>query len=46
VRPENFVNWLAADGGGLRLEQGTRARVEESGATLDALAGAVRDDVP
>jgi Phage-related replication protein len=45
VSPENFVNWLAADGGGLQLEQGTRARVEESGATLDTLAGAVRDDV-
>jgi len=41
--PENFVNWLAADGGGLQLELCERARIVESDAVLDVLAGATRD---
>lgn len=33
----NFANWLAADGGGLQLEEGKTARAEESTAVLAAL---------
>jgi phage replication-related protein YjqB (UPF0714/DUF867 family) len=42
--PENFVNWLAADGG-LQLELGTTARSVESGAVLDTLAALLADGV-
>jgi len=41
--PGNFVNWLAADGG-LQLEQGTTARVDESEAVLDTLAALLREE--
>jgi len=38
VHPDNFVNWLAADGGGVQLELGETARDEEACQLLDALA--------
>jgi len=38
VNPDNFVNWLAADGGGLQLELGETARTEGARTVLDALA--------
>jgi len=41
--PDNFVNWLAGDGGGLQLEVGPTTRAEGAGRLVDALAGAVRD---
>lgn len=41
VHPENFVNWLAADGGGLQLELGETARAVEAEAVLDVLQGVV-----
>jgi phage replication-related protein YjqB (UPF0714/DUF867 family) len=41
--PDNFVNWLAADGRGLQLEQGKTARAGQSDATLDVLASLLRD---
>lgn len=37
VSPENFANWLAADGGGLQLEQGPTVRDRESAAVLAVL---------
>ena len=42
---ENFVNWLAADGGGLQLEQGQTARAEESEAVLATLSELLADGV-
>jgi phage replication-related protein YjqB (UPF0714/DUF867 family) len=41
--PENFVNWLAADGG-LQLELGTTARSVESEAVLDVLVDLLGED--
>lgn len=37
VHPDNYVNWLAGDGGGLQLELGETARTEEAGRVLDVL---------
>jgi len=43
TNPGNFVNWLAADGGGIQLELSARARAEESDAVCETLAALVRD---
>jgi len=42
--PDNFVNWLAADGG-LQLELGPTPRGEEGEAVVDCLAGLCREGV-
>lgn len=42
--PDNFVNWLAADGG-LQLELGPTPRSEESDAVVDCLARLCREGV-
>jgi phage replication-related protein YjqB (UPF0714/DUF867 family) len=42
THPENFVNWLAADSGGLQLELGGVARADESGAVSEVLASVCR----
>lgn len=44
THPENFVNWLAADGAGLQVELGGTAREAESEAALDVLEEVVRTD--
>lgn len=41
VSPDNFVNWLAADGGGLQLEQSPTVRGDET--ATDAVVGALGD---
>jgi phage replication-related protein YjqB (UPF0714/DUF867 family) len=43
VHPENFVNWLAADGGGLQLELGETARAVAADAVLDELERVMRE---
>ena len=43
VHPENFANWLAAEGGGLQVEMGQTAREDESVAVCDVLATVLRD---
>lgn len=44
THPENFVNWLAADGGGLQLELGPTARSEEAPAVRSVLASFLEGD--
>jgi len=44
THPENFVNWLAADGTGLQIELGEAARGEEADAVLDALIGILGEE--
>ena len=41
----NFVNWLAADGGGLQLEQGQTARSDESDAVLEELENLLAEGI-
>lgn len=41
----NFVNWLAADGAGLQLEQGDTARRLESGAVVTTLESLLANGV-
>lgn len=43
--PNNFVNWLAADGGGLQLEQGLPVREREADAVVSTLEAALADGV-
>lgn len=43
--PGNFANWLAADGGGLQLEEGKTARAEESAAVLATLEDLIAEGV-
>ncbi|WP_306056619.1 poly-gamma-glutamate hydrolase family protein [Natronococcus wangiae] len=43
--PNNFVNWLAADGGGLQLEQGLSVREREADAVVSTLEAAVAEGV-
>lgn len=43
--PENFVNWLAADAGGVQLELGPTARGPESSRLREAMAGLVSDEI-
>lgn len=43
--PNNFVNWLAADGGGLQLEQGITVREREADAVVSTLEAALAEDV-
>jgi phage replication-related protein YjqB (UPF0714/DUF867 family) len=43
THPENFVNWLAADGAGLQIELGPTARGPESESVRDELQ-AILDD--
>jgi len=38
VSPDNFVNWLARDAGGLQLELGPTARTAEAAAVREVLA--------
>ena len=46
VSPDNFVNWLSADGaGGLQLEQSRPVRDEEREAVVDGLEELRGDDV-
>jgi len=42
THPENFVNWLAADGAGLQVELGETAREAESETVLVVLDGILR----
>jgi phage replication-related protein YjqB (UPF0714/DUF867 family) len=42
---DNFVNWLAANGDGLQLEEGQTARAEESDAVLGTLQRLVGDEL-
>jgi phage replication-related protein YjqB (UPF0714/DUF867 family) len=43
THPENFVNWLAADGAGLQVELGETARQAETDELLSVLADVARD---
>lgn len=43
VHPENVVNWLAADGAGLQLEQGPAVRDDEGDAVVGTLRTLVAD---
>ncbi|MEF8851061.1 MAG: poly-gamma-glutamate hydrolase family protein [Haloarculaceae archaeon] len=43
THPENFVNWLAADGAGLQVELGETARGSEAEAVLEVLVDVLRD---
>jgi len=45
VSSNNFVNWLADDGGGLQIEQAPAVRTDAAGAVVEALEGLVRDGV-
>ncbi|WP_440765991.1 poly-gamma-glutamate hydrolase family protein [Natronorubrum sp. DTA7] len=45
VSPDNFVNWLARDGGGLQLEQSRTVRIEECEAVNSVLEGLLEADV-
>jgi phage replication-related protein YjqB (UPF0714/DUF867 family) len=44
THPENFVNWLAADGAGLQVELGETARETESEAVLSELDEILREN--
>lgn len=44
THPENFVNWLAADGAGLQVELGETARAAESEAVLGVLDEILREE--
>jgi phage replication-related protein YjqB (UPF0714/DUF867 family) len=44
VSPDNFVNWLAKDGGGLQLEQGPSIRDEDADTVIAALKTLVAAD--
>ena len=43
THPDNFVNWLAADGAGLQVELGETARADESEAVLGVLDEILRE---
>jgi phage replication-related protein YjqB (UPF0714/DUF867 family) len=43
--PDNFVNWLAADGAGLQLEEGPGVRAGESDAVLEVLVDCIEGGV-
>ncbi|MFC4436825.1 MULTISPECIES: poly-gamma-glutamate hydrolase family protein [Natrialbaceae] len=43
--PNNFVNWLAADGGGLQLEQGLTVREREADAVASTLETALAEEI-
>jgi phage replication-related protein YjqB (UPF0714/DUF867 family) len=44
THPENFVNWLAANGAGLQVELGETAREDEVAATLAVLEDVLRSE--
>lgn len=44
VHPDNFVNWLAKEGGGLQIEQGPSVRTDQGDAVVAELARLLTDN--